>query len=127
MSRWLHGSAFKLRVEGRNVQHFITREHPDLLPRLRFIKVDAEGFDLAVLETLEELIGRLRPYLQVEMFSLRKSAPAYRLKLYEFLARHDYDVYRMDGSADFRGERVTRNNLMRWNVYDVFCIPGQRA
>src|SRR2546425_1509835 len=36
MSKWLHGSAFKLRVEGRNLQDFLMREHPDLIPRLRF-------------------------------------------------------------------------------------------
>src|SRR5205823_13384734 len=78
MSKWLHGSAFKVRVEGRNLQDFLTREHADLIPRLRFIKVDAEGFDLAILETLESLIRKRSPFLQVEMFSLRKSSPAYR-------------------------------------------------
>ena len=56
MSKWLHGSAFKVQVEGRNVQEFLTRHHPDLIPRLRFIKIDTEGFDLAVLETLEPLV-----------------------------------------------------------------------
>src|SRR5437773_9588805 len=38
------------------------------------------------------------PYLQVEMFSLRKSAPAYRLKLYDFLVGHGYVVHRMEGN-----------------------------
>jgi len=123
MSKWLHGSAFKLRVEGRNLQDFLMREHPDLIPRLRFIKVDAEGFDLAILETLEDLIRPQRPYLQVEMFNLRKSVPGYRLKLYDFLVKHRYEVHRMDGDANYVGELVTAENLMRWNVYDVFCLP----
>src|SRR5256885_16754774 len=52
MSKWVHGSAFKVRVEGRNVQAFLTGQHPDLIPRLRFIKIDAEGFDLPILEAL---------------------------------------------------------------------------
>jgi FkbM family methyltransferase len=123
MSKWLHGSAFTVQVEGRNVQDFLTRTHPDLIPRLRLIKIDTEGFDLAVLETLEDLIRQQRPYLQVEMFSLRKSTPAYRRGLYAFLVGHGYDVHRMDGNTDFLGDVITPENLMRWNVYDVFCVP----
>ena len=125
MSKWLHGSAFKVRVAGRNVQDFLTRSHPDLIARLRFIKVDTEGFDLAVLETLEELIRKQRPFLQVEMFSLRKSSPEYRVKLFEFLVEHEYEVHRMESAANFLGDLVTRENLMRWNVYDVFCVPAR--
>lgn len=123
MSKWLHGGAFELRVEGRNLQQFLNREHPDLIPRLRFIKVDAEGFDLAILETLEDLIRSRRPYIQVEMFSLRKSAPADRLRLYEFLLGHGYDLYRMEGNDNYLGDLITPNNLMEWNTYDVLCVP----
>lgn len=123
MSKWLHGSAFKVRVEGRNLQDFLGRAHPDLIPRLRFIKVDAEGFDLPILETLEDLIRDQRPYLQAEMFSLRKSTPAYRFKLYDFLVGHGYDVHRIESSTTFLGDRITPENLMRWNGYDVFCVP----
>ena len=123
MSRWLHGSAFPVRVQGRNLQAFLQERHADLIPRLRLIKVDAEGFDLAVLQTLEQLIRSRRPYLQVEMFSLRKSSPAYRRQLYDFLAGHGYDVHRMDGSEGLVRELVTPANLMEWNVYDVFCVP----
>ncbi len=124
VSKWLHGSAFKVRVEGRNVHAFLTGQHPDLLPRLRFIKIDAEGFDLPILETLEDLVRSQRPFLQVEMFSLRKSTTAYRLGLYDFLARHGYEVHRVEGNANYLGDRITLENLMRWNVYDVFCIPS---
>ena len=123
MSKWLHGSAFKVQVEGRNVQEFLTRRHPDLIPRVRFIKIDTEGFDLAVLETLETLVRTQRPFLQVEMFSLRKSDPAYRRKLFDFLARLEYDVHRMESNDNYLGELITAENLMRWNVYDVFCVP----
>jgi len=124
MSKWVHGSAFKVRVEGRNMQAYLTRLHPDLVPRLRFIKVDAEGFDLPILETLDDIVLTQHPVLQVEMFSLRKSSTAYRLGLYDFLLRHGYEVHRVESSANFLGDRVTPENLMRWNVYDVFCIPS---
>src|SRR2546427_164797 len=32
--------------------------------------------------------------------------------------------HRVEGNADYLGDRITSDNLMRWNVYDVFCIPS---
>jgi len=57
------------------------------------------------------------------MFSLRKSTPAYRQQLYDFLVGHGYDVHRMNGGENLSSELVTPANLMQWNVYDVFCVP----
>src|SRR2546428_685326 len=44
--------------------------------------------------------------------------------LYDFLVHHGYAVHRVEGNADYLGDRITPENLMRWNVYDVFCIPS---
>jgi FkbM family methyltransferase len=52
ISRWKHGHAFTLRVRGRNLAAVLAREYADLLPRIRYIKVDAEGYDATVLSTL---------------------------------------------------------------------------
>jgi hypothetical protein len=59
------------------------------------------------------------------MFSLRKSTPVYRRGLYDFLVSHGYEVHRMESHDNFLGEVVTPANLMRWNVYDVFCVPAR--
>jgi len=123
MSRWLHGSAFTVRVRGRNLQDYLRREHPDLVPRIRFIKVDAEGFDLAVLETLDGILRERQPYLEVEMFALRKSSPSYRRALFDFLVARGYAVHRIDGPHNILGEAITADNLARWETYDVLCVP----
>jgi FkbM family methyltransferase len=123
MSRWKHASAFTVKVQGRNIPSLLAERHPELLPRLRFIKIDTEGFDLAILETLEPLLVAHRPYLQVEMFSQKRSLPGYREKLYQFLVRHGYEVRRMEGGAFASGTVVSPENLMERNTYDVFCTP----
>src|SRR2546430_9918836 len=43
MSKGRHGSAFQVRGEGRSVQDFLVRRHPDLIPRPRVIKQEAAG------------------------------------------------------------------------------------
>lgn len=123
MSRWLHGSAFTVRVRGRNLADVLRREYADLVPRIRFIKVDAEGFDLAILETLDGILREVRPHLQVEMFALRKSPPGYRRALFDFLVAHGYGVHRIEGPHNVVGEPITPENLARWETYDVLCVP----
>jgi len=127
MSRWMHASAFTVKVQGRHLPSLLAEQYPDLLPRLRFIKIDTEGFDLAILETLEPLLQAHRPHLQVEMFSQKRSLPGYRDKLYEFLVRHAYEVRRMEGGAFASGTAVTPENLMERDTYDVFCIPRRTS
>jgi hypothetical protein len=123
MSRWLHGSAFTVRVRGRNLADVLRREYADLVPRIRFIKVDAEGFDLAILETLDGILREVRPHLQVEMFAQRKSPPGYRRALFDFLVAHGYGVHRIEGSHNVVGDPITPENLARWETYDVLCVP----
>jgi FkbM family methyltransferase len=125
LSRWRHASAFTLEVEGRNLQDFLRRTHPDLIERIRFIKVDTEGFDLAVLETLEELLQRQRPVLHVEMFDLKHEPPGYRQQLYRYLVDHQYAVYRVDGDDNYFGDLITPENLTSWRSYDVCCVPAE--
>ena len=122
LSKWRHKSAYKLMVEGRNLQDLLQRHYTELIPRLRMIKVDAEGFDLAILQTVDTLLRTQRPYLQVEMFDLRRSDRSYRVQLYEFLTAHEYTLHRIDHDT-LLGEPITQENLMRWRAYDVWCVP----
>jgi len=112
-----------VKVPGHNTTDYLRRHHADLLPKLRFIKVDAEGFDLAVVETLVPLIEAHRPFLQVEVFSLKRSLPGYREKLIGFLQGLGYELRKADAGPPFEGTSITAANLSQWNGYDVFCIP----
>lgn len=123
MSRWMHGSAFTVKVRGTNLTDLLRREYPELLAKLRFIKVDAEGFDLAVLQTLEPVIRELRPYLQVEVFSLKRSLPGYREELIGYLQGLGYELRKVEAHTLTEGPIVDASNLGQWKNYDVFCTP----
>lgn len=126
MTRWQHGSAFKLEVQGRNLQRLLEREYNHLISRIRFVKVDAEGFDLPILQTIEQLLRAQRPYVQVELFDLKKSDPADRIRLFDFLIQHGYRVYRVESEENLIGVEITVENLMGWRSYDVFCVPTDK-
>ena len=121
ISPWRHGSAFKLMVQGRNLEALLRTGYPELIGRLRYVKVDAEGFDHAVLASLAALLDQRRPYLKAEIF--KRTTRQEREAFLAFLRRHGYRVHHVESEHRYRGELVTVAKVMRWPHYDVFCVP----
>jgi FkbM family methyltransferase len=120
-SRWRHGSVFELRVEGVRLEPFLELNHPDLIDRIRFIKVDAEGFDRIILESIRGLIARTRPFLRTEMFKL--ATRKQRLELLHTVTSMGYRVVRMRSDTDYVGEPLAEADVMAWKTFDLFCFP----
>jgi FkbM family methyltransferase len=121
MSRWRHGHAFRLTVRGEHLETFLKEHFPEALTATRFIKVDAEGYDLTVLESMAGLIDRARPFIRAEVFKF--TTPDQRARLYRFFRDRRYDVFRLIGETDYRGPRLEESDLLRWSHFDIFCVP----
>ena len=121
VSRWKHGHAFKLAVQGRNLESYLRRNHPDLIPKIRYIKVDAEGYDLTILQSLAGLISEQRPYIRAEVF--KHTNEAQRRSFFRFIASHGYAIHRMDSDSTYVREPLANEDLTRRPHFDIFCIP----
>lgn len=121
ISRWRHGHAFPLTVRGEHLPSWLTANAPDLLGRLRFIKVDAEGYDLRVLESMRDVIDRYRPFVRAEVY--RHTASIQRTALLAFFTSRGYDVHRVIDDSDYGGERLTPPDMSRWRHFDLFARP----
>lgn len=124
ISRWRHGHAFTLTVRGENLEQYLEVHYPGLIPRIRYIKVDAEGYDLTVLQSLAGLIGRVRPYVRAEVFKLTREPQ--RRALFRFFAEQGYQVMRLIGETDYQGQALAEPDMMRWAHFDLFCVPEER-
>ncbi len=122
ISRWTHGHAFELRVQGRNLLNYLEASHPELIPKIRYIKIDTEGNDEAVIHSIAELLTRNKPYLRFEMY--RKLNEGQRLSLYRAVANLGYELHRIVSEDDYRGELIRENDLSRWKHCDMFCKPA---
>jgi FkbM family methyltransferase len=122
ISRWKHGHAFKLRVEGRNLTAVLARDYASLVPRIRYIKIDAEGYDATVLSTLTGVIAQTRPYLRAEVFKAT-TAPQ-RERMFRMIADLDYTIHRLEDDAHYLGPRLEPRDVMNWLHYDIFCLPA---
>jgi FkbM family methyltransferase len=124
VSRWKHGHFSLLRVAGRNLASYLREHAPGDLERLRFIKIDTEGFDRAVVRTLRELLLASRPYLKAEVY--KHLADAERAGFHDDLRQLGYRVFKC-GENEYRGEELGRRDMTRWKHFDIFAIPEESA
>ena len=122
ISKWKHGHAYKLQVEGRNLIMYMKEHHAGLIAKIKYVKIDAEGFDYSVLESISEIVDAQKPVIRVEVY--KHSDLSYRKKLYNFLKIRQYSIYRFNNPADYKGRAIDENDLMKWEHFDIFAIPG---
>jgi len=116
-----HGHAYKLEVFGIDLGEELAAHYADRLPRLRFVKVDAEGFDLAVLRSLADIIRDRRPVVKAEVFKLTTTAQ--RRHLFGFFAALGYDVHRVEEEPLEIGRALDLDDVDRWRHYDILALP----
>lgn len=121
--RWTHAHFFTLRVQGRNLERFLQREFPDRLARLRFVKVDAEGFDRTVVGSLRPLLQRTRPFIRSEIF---KHVPEpERIGFWRDLREMGYAVHRYVSDVEYQGEVLGEHDMMKRKHFDILAVPQQ--
>jgi len=121
---WKHGHMFKLEIIGARL-HDILR-YPfieERLPKLKLVKVDAEGYDLFILKDMEDIIHSRKPHILVEVY--KHASQSYREELFMFLKKHGYTLYIADEFRNLKMAQVqSPDELIRRNgTFDLFCEP----
>jgi FkbM family methyltransferase len=123
MSKWMHGHAFKLEVQGKNLQSFLKEKYPHVVPRIRYIKIDTEGYEFVVLQSLADLISQCKPFMKVEVY--RKLDDSQRRSLFRFIAGYGYVIHKITEDGSYLGEILAEQDLGKWRHFDIFCAPSQ--
>jgi FkbM family methyltransferase len=121
VEHWRHGHFFKLRVQGRRLVDYLKSEFPNDYPRIRFIKIDTEGFDRAVAASIKELLASNRPFLRSEIY--QHLAPEQRYGYFDELTALGYRIHKFNGDEDYQGLELTRDDMTRWEHYDILAVP----
>lgn len=116
-----HGHAFNLDVFCVDLESELQEDYACFLPRLTFIKVDAEGYDLYVLKSISNLIKKYRPIIKAEIF--KSTDDAYRREMLAFFQDLNYAVFKIEQEPLTVGAQITEHNLHAWKHYDVLCQP----
>jgi FkbM family methyltransferase len=110
-----------LTIEGRNLLAMLEADFAEWLPKLSYIKVDAEGYDRAILESILPLIRKRRPVIRTEVY--RKLLARERHELFDLLADAGYCIHRFLDDTRPLGEILKRNDMSREKHFDVLAIP----
>ena len=125
ISKWVHGHAFKLKVQGRNLERYLQRTAAEKVTRLRFIKIDAEGLDATVVRSMTSLIRETRPYLKVEFY--KHMTHAERVDLFQLLEGLGYELHVVEHDGYLPKHRVRPAQLDDQRHFDVICLPVTRS
>lgn len=123
-SGWLRNPLrrrYPLPVAGRNLLKVLRTEFAEWLPRLSYVKVDAEGYDRSVLESILPVLREFQPVVRTEVF--RGLSGPQRRELYDLLADNGYRICRYQGGARPVGAVVARTAMTAEKHFDVLAIP----
>jgi FkbM family methyltransferase len=121
IGRWRHAHFFKLRVQGRNLLNYLKREFPQELARVRYLKIDTEGFDRGVAASLRELLMKNRPFIKSEIYQHLEAEP--RQGYYRDLRQLGYRVHKFNSDEDYLGAELALEEMTRWAHFDIFAVP----
>jgi FkbM family methyltransferase len=118
---WFYRRKHPLVVDGRNLLKLLQTEFADWLPRLTYIKVDAEGYDRAILQSLLPILRERRPMIRTEVF--RKLLADERYALHDLLAGAGYQLHRYQDTGDPQGQLLSRSDMTREKHFDILAVP----
>jgi hypothetical protein len=125
VARWRHGHFHRLPVAGRNLSAYLREHAPDDARRIRYIKIDTEGFDRSVVRSMRELIAGVRPFIKTEIYQHlpENERAGYGKDLRDL----GYRLFKCEGETEYRGDELRPDDLSRWTHFDVFAIPEEKS
>lgn len=121
ISKWKHGHVFKLKVRGINLSYKLRQDYSKWLEKLKFVKIDVEGYDLSVIKSISDIIEEFSPFVETEVY--KNTTLEYRKEMYEFFNSKGYSIYKVNADNHLKGFKIVEKDLMKWKHYDIFCIP----
>ena len=118
-----HGHHHELKVTGRRLGKLLRSGVCPDSARLSFIKIDTEGYDRQVIESVRDIIDVQRPTLMVEAY--KRLSRAERIALFESVCRMGYTCHTFAGSEI--GEALSLASFLRGTHFDFLGIPPDSA
>ncbi len=110
-----------LTIQGRNLLAMLQADFADWLPKLSYIKVDAEGYDRAILASILPIVRERQPVIRTEVY--RKLLASERHELFDLLAGAGYRIHRYRGDTQPLGGILKRSDMTCEKHFDVLAVP----
>ena len=116
-----HADPVTIEVEAMRLDDWI-----EDMTALRYIKIDVEGGEMAVLQGAERTLGRFRPIISVEYGFQGYSVYGHEKRtLWDFAAAHDYILGDLFGAPCYSVD--TWNLVCGRSYWDYYIVPRERT
>jgi FkbM family methyltransferase len=118
-----HGRySLSTKIKGIILEDYLESEFPHWLPKLAFIKIDAEGYDKEIIISMHSLIEKYKPVVVSECFT--KMNKPERDQLFDSIASRGYDLFFFeDFDENAAVIPLTKNDMMRWKNFNFYATP----
>jgi FkbM family methyltransferase len=121
-----HNHNYSLEVEAKNIQKFLEENYPQELPKLSYIKIDAEGYDKEIIRTIQTLLKKYNPVVITECY--KRLTREERREFFDYLTAPGYLLFRLDGySLKSIVPIINANDMNTKKHFDILAIPENRT
>lgn len=118
-----HRHNYELKVVGRNLERYLREHHKNDLHRLSLLKIDAEGYDNKILQSMSSLVAEYKPVLIVECY--KKLTQEERYALFDTISGLGYSLFYKDEFEESRQKLpIGRNDMSSRAHFDIIAFPG---
>ncbi len=122
-----HGSyTLPHKIKAVNLEKFLEQQYSQWLPKLSFIKIDTEGYDMEIIQSIQSLLGKYKPVVEAECFS--KLMVQQRNELYDCIVKQGYEIYYFDdlGNPDSE-QKLSKPDMQKWKHFNFYAKPEKAA
>lgn len=118
-----HGKhALDDKIQGVNLEKFLSEKYPDAIDKLSLIKIDTEGYDKEIIKSISDLLIKHKPVVITEC--LGKNSMEDKYEQYELLKSLGYSLYYF---SDFVGDAEIvpikkKEDMLNWKHFDLYAI-----
>jgi FkbM family methyltransferase len=120
----VRNTRYTMTVQGRNLEKYLREHHLADLPRLRLIKIDAEGYDKEIIKNMLGLIREYRPVILSEVFG--PSTDAEKRELFSVLANEGYAMSSFGEFIGMPDDVLTLERMTGRKTFNLAATPASR-
>ena len=122
----IHGSyTLPDKIKAVNLEKFLEEKYAQWLPKLSFIKIDTEGYDMEIIQSIQSLLGKYKPVVEAECFS--KLTVQQRNDLYDCIVQQGYEIFYFDDLGNTGSEKkLSKPDMQKWKHFNFYAVPVER-
>lgn len=130
----IHPYTVPVQVKGVNLEKWLQENAEDLIPQVKFIKIDCEGYDRYIIKNIGSFLKKYRPIIQTELFIYLNRSE--RQEMFEILESLDYKIVLSASESIIDNSEVKKRKFFDLETFlnyqiptgsiDLLCIPKEQ-